>query len=165
MLAYPLCGLFKCIVLCQSFVQGFLIIAGHVALQLPPLKELQKLMRVQSLRCHALYNHSASRLSVIPIHASRSQAIRFVSVFFLLMHLLRPCYVGCWDREERVDRETAAAALQYPRRYSTAGTVHRLGVGGQRLGLGARERGQPRGFAHGRQERRDFLLISCFILD
>jgi hypothetical protein len=48
--------------------------------------------------------------------------------------------VGCWDREERVDRETAAAALQYPRRYSTAGTVHRLGVGGQRLGLGARER-------------------------
>jgi hypothetical protein len=40
------------------------------------------------------------------------------------------CYVGCWDREERVDRETAAAALQYPRRYSTAGTVHRLGLEG-----------------------------------
>ncbi|KAM0832204.1 hypothetical protein ACQ4PT_065044 [Festuca glaucescens] len=47
---------------------------------LPPLKELQKLMRVQSLRCHALYNHSATRLSVIPIHASRSQAIRYLSV-------------------------------------------------------------------------------------
>ncbi|XP_014752910.1 probable sucrose-phosphate synthase 3 isoform X5 [Brachypodium distachyon] len=47
---------------------------------LPPLKELQKLMRVQSLRCHALYNHSATRLSVIPIHASRSQALRYLSV-------------------------------------------------------------------------------------
>jgi hypothetical protein len=33
-------------------------------------------------------------------------------------------------REERVDRETAAAALQYPRRYSTAGTVHTLGLEG-----------------------------------
>ncbi|KAE8792207.1 Sucrose-phosphate synthase 1 [Hordeum vulgare] len=47
---------------------------------LPPLKELQKLMRIQSLRCHALYNHSATRLSVIPIHASRSQALRYLSV-------------------------------------------------------------------------------------
>ena len=25
------------------------------------------------------------------------------------------------------------------------------------------EGGRPRGFAHGRQERRDFLLISCLI--
>ncbi|VAI93291.1 unnamed protein product [Triticum turgidum subsp. durum] len=50
---------------------------------LPPLKELQKLMRIQSLRCHALYNHSATRLSVIPIHASRSQALRFSSISLL----------------------------------------------------------------------------------
>jgi sucrose-phosphate synthase len=78
----------KCIVLCYSFTQGFLTITWHVVLQLPPLKELQKLMRVQSLRCHALYNHSATRLSVIPIHASRSQAIRFFSVSF--MHLSFP---------------------------------------------------------------------------
>ncbi|KAG8094958.1 hypothetical protein GUJ93_ZPchr0012g20091 [Zizania palustris] len=47
---------------------------------LPPLKELQKLMRVQSLRCQALYNHGATRLSVIPIHASRSKALRYLSV-------------------------------------------------------------------------------------
>ncbi|KAF2927778.1 probable sucrose-phosphate synthase 3 isoform X2 [Oryza sativa Japonica Group] len=47
---------------------------------LPPLKELQKLMRIQSLRCHALYNHGATRLSVIPIHASRSKALRYLSV-------------------------------------------------------------------------------------
>jgi hypothetical protein len=38
-------------------------------------------MRIQSLRCNALYNHSATRLSVTPIHASRSQAIRFVVSF------------------------------------------------------------------------------------
>ncbi|XP_048538024.1 probable sucrose-phosphate synthase 2 [Triticum urartu] len=47
---------------------------------LPPLKELRKLMRIQSLRCNALYNHSATRLSVTPIHASRSQAIRYLFV-------------------------------------------------------------------------------------
>ncbi|KAK8461570.1 hypothetical protein SEVIR_1G059500v4 [Setaria viridis] len=45
---------------------------------LPPLKELRKLMRIQSLRCNALYNHSATRLSVVPIHASRSQALRYL---------------------------------------------------------------------------------------
>ena len=56
---------------------------SHIVLQLPPLKELQKLMRIQSLRCHALYNHSATRLSVIPIHASRSQALRFSSISLL----------------------------------------------------------------------------------
>jgi sucrose-phosphate synthase len=47
---------------------------------LPPLKELRKLMRIQSLRCNALYNHSATRLSVTPIHASRSQAIRYLFI-------------------------------------------------------------------------------------
>jgi sucrose-phosphate synthase len=50
---------------------------------LPPLKELRKLMRIQSLRCNALYNHSATRLSVVPIHASRSQALRF-GIFFCI---------------------------------------------------------------------------------
>ncbi|EEC72629.1 hypothetical protein OsI_06131 [Oryza sativa Indica Group] len=48
--------------------------------QLPPLKELRKLMRIQSLRCNALYNHSATRLSVVPIHASRSQALRYLCI-------------------------------------------------------------------------------------
>ena len=41
------------------------------------------------------------------------------------------CYERDWDREERVLRE-AAAALQYPRRYSTAGTVH--GAAATRVG-------------------------------
>uniref|UniRef100_A0A0A8XTH7 Sucrose phosphatase-like domain-containing protein n=1 Tax=Arundo donax TaxID=35708 RepID=A0A0A8XTH7_ARUDO len=49
---------------------------------LPPLKELQKFMRIQSLRCHALYNHGATKLSVIPIHASRSQALRYLSILW-----------------------------------------------------------------------------------
>ena len=50
------------------------------------------------------------------------------------------------------------------RRYSTRGaTVPRvLFTERRRLGLGRWER-RPRGFAHGRQERRDFLLISCLI--
>uniref|UniRef100_A0A0E0CGT8 sucrose-phosphate synthase n=1 Tax=Oryza meridionalis TaxID=40149 RepID=A0A0E0CGT8_9ORYZ len=47
---------------------------------LPPLKELRKLMRIQSLRCNPLYNHSATRLSVVPIHASRSQALRYLCI-------------------------------------------------------------------------------------
>ena len=50
-------------------------------------------------------------------------------------------------------------ALQYPRCYSTACTVH--GTAAARV-LGAL--GTPAaGFAHGRQEGRDFLLISCLI--
>ena len=66
---------------------------------------------------------------------------------------------GCWDREERVEgsgsdvRATVPAALQYPRVLFTWWW----------LGLQGRWGGRPRGFAHGQQERRDFLLISCLI--
>ena len=48
------------------------------------------------------------------------------------------CYGGCWAEIVR-EGEGAIARV--------------LGAGG----------GRPRGFAHGRQERRDFLLISCLI--
>jgi hypothetical protein len=52
--------------------------------------------------------------------------------------------------------------IQYPRCYSTHGYCSRQGLW-RRLGLeGSRER-QLWGFAHGRQERRVFLLISCLI--
>jgi hypothetical protein len=53
-------------------------------------------------------------------------------------------------------------------RYSTRGaTVYRgycsrLGLW-RRLGLEGRKEHRPRGFAHGQQERRVFLLISCLI--
>jgi hypothetical protein len=43
------------------------------------------------------------------------------------------------------------------------GTVHVEKAERWRLGLEGRRERQPRGFAHGRQERRVFLLISCLI--
>ncbi|KAF3325886.1 putative sucrose-phosphate synthase 1 [Carex littledalei] len=46
----------------------------------PPVKELRKLMRIQALRCNVLYSHDGSRLNVIPVLASRSQASRYLYV-------------------------------------------------------------------------------------
>ncbi|WOK92627.1 hypothetical protein Cni_G01318 [Canna indica] len=46
----------------------------------PPVKELRKHMRIQALRCHALYSHDGSKLHVIPVLASRSQALRYLFV-------------------------------------------------------------------------------------
>ncbi|KAH0451070.1 hypothetical protein IEQ34_021762 [Dendrobium chrysotoxum] len=46
----------------------------------PPIKELRKLMRIQALRCHALYSYDGTKLHVIPILASRSQALRYLHV-------------------------------------------------------------------------------------
>jgi hypothetical protein len=54
-------------------------------------------------------------------------------------------------------------------RYSTCGAtvpaciVHVEKAERGRLGLEGRRERRPRGFAHGRQERRVFLLISCLI--
>ncbi|KAG6591559.1 putative sucrose-phosphate synthase 1, partial [Cucurbita argyrosperma subsp. sororia] len=45
---------------------------------LPPVKELRKLMRIQALRCHALYCQNGRKLNVIPVLASRSQALRYL---------------------------------------------------------------------------------------
>jgi hypothetical protein len=46
--------------------------------------------------------------------------------------------------------------------YSTRGYCSRLGLW-RWLGLEGRRERRPRGFAHGQQERRVFLLISCLI--
>nr|AAR16190.1 sucrose-phosphate synthase [Bambusa oldhamii] len=46
----------------------------------PPVKELRKTMRIQALRCHVLYNHDGSKLNLIPVLASRSQALRYLYV-------------------------------------------------------------------------------------
>ncbi|GAV60532.1 Glycos_transf_1 domain-containing protein/S6PP domain-containing protein/Glyco_trans_4_4 domain-containing protein [Cephalotus follicularis] len=46
----------------------------------PPAKELQKLMRIQALRCHAIYCNNGSKLNVIPVLASRSQALRYLYI-------------------------------------------------------------------------------------
>jgi len=60
---------------------------------------------------------------------------------------------------------TAADALLYPRCYSTHGYCPRDGCEGERAAarVGGRWERRPRGFAHGQQEIRDFLLISCLI--
>jgi hypothetical protein len=44
-----------------------------------------------------------------------------------------------------------------------AGTIHVEEAERWRLGLEGRRERRPRGFAHGQQERRVFLLISCLI--
>ncbi|KAG6513378.1 probable sucrose-phosphate synthase 4 isoform X1 [Zingiber officinale] len=46
----------------------------------PPIKELRKPMRSQALRCHVLYSHDGSKLNIIPVLASRSQALRYLFV-------------------------------------------------------------------------------------
>jgi hypothetical protein len=55
-----------------------------------------------------------------------------------------------------------AAELQYSRCYSSHRYCSRPGLW-QRLGLEGRKERRPRGFAHDRQERRVFLIISCLI--
>jgi sucrose-phosphate synthase len=44
----------------------------------PPVKELRKLMRIQALRCHVIYCQSGRKINVIPVLASRSQALRYL---------------------------------------------------------------------------------------
>ncbi|XP_047947544.1 probable sucrose-phosphate synthase 1 [Salvia hispanica] len=44
----------------------------------PAAKELRKLMRIQALRCHVIYCQNGSRINVIPVLASRSQALRYL---------------------------------------------------------------------------------------
>lgn len=48
--------------------------------KLPSIKELRKLLRIRALRCHAIYCQNGSRLNVIPVLASRSQALRFLFI-------------------------------------------------------------------------------------
>ncbi|KAL0345351.1 UNVERIFIED_CONTAM: putative sucrose-phosphate synthase 1 [Sesamum radiatum] len=43
---------------------------------IPPVKEVRKLMRIQALRCHVVYCQNGSKINVIPVLASRSQALR-----------------------------------------------------------------------------------------
>ncbi|XP_027183087.1 probable sucrose-phosphate synthase 1 [Coffea eugenioides] len=47
---------------------------------LPPVKEIRKLMRNQALRCHAIHCQNGMGLNVIPVLASRAQALRYLQV-------------------------------------------------------------------------------------
>ncbi|XP_073062542.1 probable sucrose-phosphate synthase 1 [Primulina eburnea] len=44
----------------------------------PPVKELRKMMRIQALRCHVIHCQDGSKINVIPVLASRSQALRYL---------------------------------------------------------------------------------------
>ncbi|XP_077217348.1 putative sucrose-phosphate synthase 1 [Tasmannia lanceolata] len=46
----------------------------------PPVKELRKMMRIQALRCHVLYSYNGTKLHVIPVLASRAQALRYLYI-------------------------------------------------------------------------------------
>ncbi|KAL8152638.1 hypothetical protein V2J09_010398, partial [Rumex salicifolius] len=46
----------------------------------PPVKEVRKLMRIQALHCHVVYCQNGTKLKVIPVLASRSQALRYLFV-------------------------------------------------------------------------------------
>ncbi|XP_059431398.1 probable sucrose-phosphate synthase 1 [Corylus avellana] len=52
----------------------------HKPEMVPPVKELKKALRIQGLRCHAIYCQNGTRLNVIPVLASRSQALRYLYV-------------------------------------------------------------------------------------
>ncbi|KAE8658245.1 putative sucrose-phosphate synthase 1 [Hibiscus syriacus] len=46
----------------------------------PPIKELRKLMRIQALRCNVIYCQNGTTLNVIPVLASRAQALRYLYI-------------------------------------------------------------------------------------
>ncbi|XP_058181780.1 probable sucrose-phosphate synthase 1 isoform X2 [Rhododendron vialii] len=46
--------------------------------KVPPVKEVRKYMRIQALRCHVIYCQNGSKINVIPVLASRSQALRYL---------------------------------------------------------------------------------------
>uniref|UniRef100_A0A803LH47 Sucrose-phosphate synthase n=1 Tax=Chenopodium quinoa TaxID=63459 RepID=A0A803LH47_CHEQI len=48
--------------------------------KVPPSKELRKSMRIQGLRCHVIYCQNGTKMNVIPVLASRSQALRYLYV-------------------------------------------------------------------------------------
>ncbi|XP_047309152.1 probable sucrose-phosphate synthase [Impatiens glandulifera] len=50
----------------------------HTLEKVPPVKEVRKLMRIQALRCHPVYCQNGNRINVIPVLASRSQALRYL---------------------------------------------------------------------------------------
>ncbi|XP_052199279.1 probable sucrose-phosphate synthase 1 [Diospyros lotus] len=46
--------------------------------KVPPVREIRKVMRIQALRCHVIYCQNGNKINVIPVLASRSQALRYL---------------------------------------------------------------------------------------
>ena len=142
---------------------------------------------------HLQYWHSTTWSIVIKLSNNHQLAIQFVPLTKLakqviwLVSLTRPfwsddfllekanegnrrallnaepsCYVASWDGDERASWGKRRRCARYSTRSATVstGTVHVVVAVARAGGAGG---GRPRGFAHGRQERRDFLLISCLI--
>ncbi|KAF7830315.1 putative sucrose-phosphate synthase 1 [Senna tora] len=67
---------------------------------LPPVKELRKLMRIQALRCHVIHCQNGTRLNVIPVLASRCQALRYLYVRWGMNFSNTVVFVGeCGDTD------------------------------------------------------------------
>lgn len=49
-------------------------------LQAPSGSELRRRLRTRGLRCHVIYCRGNSTLHLLPVHASRSQALRYLAV-------------------------------------------------------------------------------------
>ncbi|KAI3962598.1 hypothetical protein MKW98_008465 [Papaver atlanticum] len=47
---------------------------------IPPFSEIRKLMRIKALRGHVIYCHNGTKLHVIPVLASRAQALRYLYI-------------------------------------------------------------------------------------
>jgi len=62
---------------------GFLMFGViTVFFQARPVDELRQKLRMRGLRCHLMYCRNSTRLQVIPLLASRSQALRYASLIF-----------------------------------------------------------------------------------
>lgn len=61
-------------------------------LQVPPVKELRKLIRIQALRCHVIHCQNGSKINVIPLLASRSQALRYKFLIYEWV-LCQECWI------------------------------------------------------------------------
>lgn len=56
-----------------------------LSFQVPPVKEIRKLMRIHALRCHVIYCQNGRKINVIPVLASRSQALRYIFCIYLFI--------------------------------------------------------------------------------
>ncbi|KAL0351245.1 UNVERIFIED_CONTAM: putative sucrose-phosphate synthase 4 [Sesamum calycinum] len=62
---------------CSSRCYSYSIKPGA---KISKIDELRQRLRMRGLRCNLVYTHAAKRLNVIPLFASRSQALRYLSV-------------------------------------------------------------------------------------
>ncbi|KAH6833965.1 Sucrose-phosphate synthase family protein [Perilla frutescens var. hirtella] len=62
---------------CSSRCYSYSIKSGAKAQK---IDDLRQRLRMRGLRCNLVYTHAASRLNVIPLFASRAQALRYLSV-------------------------------------------------------------------------------------